>query len=162
MRPHEPDLVWYAGEHGPDDVIRMMRRAGRELIVATLDTIAPRVADRNRVIDEVLGAGSFIVDIAAGARLGPECREAVMAALGARRRDLSPEDAQRAGRAGGQRGYDVTELEACKPQWIDKTIKWHELQAATGIHPSTLWRYFMRDRAVKVPRGGMAGRPPKQ
>lgn len=162
MRQHEPDLIWYASEHSIDDVIRMMRRPGRELVVSTLDTIAPRVAERNRVVGEVLGAGSYIVDVASGARLGPECREAVLAALGAKRRNLSREDAERAGREGGRRGYQVHELEACREAWQDTSIPWHKLKDATGIHPSTLRRWFMVDRAIKVPRGGVPGRPPKQ
>jgi len=157
---HAPDLTWLADEHGPDDVIKMMSRQGRELIVHTLDAIAPRVADRNRVIDAVLAAGSYVVEASSGARFAPECRETIMAALGARRRDLSHDDAVRAGRAGGERGYSVARLEACLDVWCDRTKTAAQIADETGIAYTTLWRYFTRDRAVPVKRGRGAGRPP--
>lgn len=162
VEPYKPTLIWQFPEYEPDDIIKMMSRPGRELVVPTLDTIAPRVADRNRVIDAVLKAGSYVIDAASGERFEPEQRSTIMVALGAKRRSLSTADARRAGRAGGKRGYLVKELEDCLPAWTDANLTSREITAQTGVHYSTLWRYFQRDRAVKVPRPRGPGRPHKQ
>lgn len=156
VAPYNPDRVWLSSEHAPDDVARMMRRAGRVLIVPTLDTIAARREARNETIDAVLSAGSSIIEAATDTTLTSECRPAVMAALRARQRDLSPADAKRAARM-AERGYSVLELEACLPAW-QSAMTAREITAATGISYSTLWRYFRQSRAVPVARGRGPGR----
>jgi len=153
---YEPTLIWYAADHSPEDVVKMMRRPGRTLILPTLDTIAAKREVRNEAIGAVLAAGSTIIEAATDTTLTPDCRDAVMAALRAKQRDLSPADAKRAAKQ-ARRGYSVEELEACLPLWTS-TRTAREIAAETGIDYSTLWRYFRRDRVEKVARGRGPGR----
>lgn len=156
VTPYDPDRVWLASEHSPDDVARMMQRKGRVLILPTLDTIAPRREIRNATIEAVLSAGSSIIEAATDKTITPDCLDAVMVALRAKQRDLSPADAKRAAKM-AERGYSVTELEAALPAW-QSAMTAKEITAETGISYSTLWRYFRQSRAVPVARGRGPGR----
>lgn len=159
---YSPDQIWAYPDHTPDDVIMMMRRPGRVLVVPGIDTIAGRRADRNRVIDEVLAAGCDIVVARDGVTIKPEDRDVVLVALGARRRDIAPEDAARAGREGGERGYDMDTRNECIRLWKSGASN-DQIKSATGVDPSSVYRWCVLERKqmdlppISRPRG--PGRP---
>lgn len=158
VQAYEPTEIWSAREYSADDVIQMMMAGGRVLIVPTLDMIADRRAERNRVIKAVLEAGSTIIVASSDTEITPEHSDAVMTALSAKRSDISHADAVRAAREGGAKGYSVKELEACKELWTSAEMTGDQIAKESGISYATLWRYFTRTRAEPVKRGRGAGR----
>jgi hypothetical protein len=156
---HNPSQTWLSDDQSPDDLIKMMARPGRVLIVSTLDALASDRAERIRVIDAVLAGGATILDAASGVEITHDCRDQVLAVLGMRSRDISPEDAKRAGQAGGGRGYAPEKLEEWSTMW-KSTATNAEIEEASGIAYTTLWRWFT-DRPIPVIRGRRAGRPPR-
>jgi len=162
---HNPTRLWYADEQTTDDVIRMMSRPGRVLIVPTLDALASNRSERIRVIDAVLAGGATILDAASSVEITADCRDQVLAVLHMRQRDISPEDAKRSGQAGGGRGYDIEDLNDCEAMWRSTATN-SEIEDASGISYTTLWRHFVqskRDAGIDpIKRGRQAGRPQRE
>ncbi len=139
------------------DAVRLLSKPGRVLIV-------PRLADIDRkrgriveVVQSVLESGNTIIEAETGWEITPECLGAVLAGLAAPRHDVDHRKVRTAGKRGGEQGYTVAELEACKSLW-ESTKPGPQIANESGIAYTTLWRYFSKARAIPVTRGRRAGR----
>ena len=161
VKAYHPDKVLVFGEHTLADAVKFMRRGKRTLIVPRLSTMDRKRSVVVDAIEQILRAGSSVIEAETGREITPCCVDAVLAGLQAPRHELSPQKAKRSGKMGGARtGYTPEQLEATKKYWQSRELTQANCKKLTGIAYSTLSRHW-GNRPVPVKRPVTAGRRPK-